>query len=121
MKRSIGLRKIAGETFNKNDLFDMLRSFSRNKALIGAGTGGKDEGTSTALHGLIQVGDILSDSVPLRQIDVATGAHYMRVTSSVFYVALTAQTRRMQYVCVSYHPCMYASLVSHVVNSTTLS
>eukprot|EP00038_Savillea_parva_P011717 m.199580 g.199580 ORF g.199580 m.199580 type:complete len:523 (-) comp20781_c0_seq1:127-1695(-) len=54
VKRSIGLRKIAGETFNKNDLFDMLRSFSRNKALIGAGTGGKDEGTSTALHGLIQ-------------------------------------------------------------------
>lgn len=54
-KRSIGLRKIPNETFDKDTLFEMLKSFCKNKALIGAGTGGKDEGTSTAQHGLIQV------------------------------------------------------------------
>ena len=54
VKRSIGLRKIPNETFDKDKLFSVLESFCRNKALIGAGTGGKDEGTSTAQHGLIQ-------------------------------------------------------------------
>jgi hypothetical protein len=54
VKPSIGLRKIPNETFDKDKLFSVLESFCRNKALIGAGTGGKDEGTSTAQHGLIQ-------------------------------------------------------------------
>mmetsp|Transcript_30505 Transcript_30505/g.79897 ORF Transcript_30505/g.79897 Transcript_30505/m.79897 type:complete len:243 (-) Transcript_30505:78-806(-) len=53
-KCDIGLRKIRGEVFDKETLFKMLQSLTKNKALIGAGTRGRDQGKATAQHGLVQ-------------------------------------------------------------------
>lgn len=52
-KRSIGLMRTK-ETFTKDDLFHILAAMSKNRALIGAGTGGVDGGEETSKHGLIQ-------------------------------------------------------------------
>lgn len=54
-KLSIGLsRGDKKVSFTRDEVFKLLKKFAKSKAVMGAGTGGTDEGTSTAQHGLVQ-------------------------------------------------------------------
>eukprot|EP00040_Diaphanoeca_grandis_P008886 m.46740 g.46740 ORF g.46740 m.46740 type:complete len:520 (-) comp20323_c0_seq1:437-1996(-) len=50
----IGLAKVQNKVYSEDALFHLLQRLVRNKGLIGAGTPGKDQGTSTAKDGLVQ-------------------------------------------------------------------
>lgn len=53
-ENKIGLSSRGKHMLSEKQMFKVLRKFIRRKAVIGAGTSGKDEGTKTAKQGLVQ-------------------------------------------------------------------
>ena len=54
VKTSIGLSLDTKKSYDKDKLFTMLSLMVKNKALIGAGTTGTDQGEATADKGLVR-------------------------------------------------------------------